>query len=325
MEKEKLWDSGIDVMRIVLLFSIVSAHSSVSQSELNGVIADRIWKVWQVWASIGVPGFLILSGYLFKGKQEPFSMMLCKKAKSIMIPWIICGTFIYFVSNYPMISISKMLQFLSGYYSYLYYIPVLLTCFLLFYLLADKSGFLILCIVINILSLYFTQCGIHHAIFTDFLNIFNWIGYFAVGCSLKKYNILTKLKSQKIVVQCMIIFLPFGLIILAAMNSVESYFYWFAFVVGVGSTIGIYCFCSIDVVKKLPYITTVGRWTFTVYLLHMPLAAIVKRMIRWISPNLYIIIPIIVISVFCILLEMICKLSKKKILFKYIMKIIGMR
>lgn len=320
-----MWDSNIDAMRAVLLLSIVSAHSSVARTEINGAVAIGIWRVWQVWACIGVPGFLILSGYLFKGKQESFTVMLRKKATSVMIPWIVCGTFIFFVSNYPTFGIGKMFQFLVGYYSYLYYIPVLLVCFLLFYFMADKSVFLILCIVVNISSLYVTQCGIYHAMFTNYLNILNWIGYFAVGCLLKKYDVLIKLKYQRMAVRWLVIFFPLGLIFLAAMNGMESYFYWFAFIVGTGSAIGIYCLCGIDVVKKLPYIATVGRWAFTIYLLHMPLAAVVKRMIRWISPNLYIVIPIIVIFAFCVLLQIICKLSEKRILFKHIMKIIGMR
>lgn len=325
MVKNKLYYTSIDVMRVFFLFSIIAAHSSVTRAEVVGKWSELLWKIWQAWACIGVPGFLVLSGYLFKGKQESFILTVYKKIHSIIIPWIVCGTIIYFICNYPKVGIQEMIQFIVGYNSYLYYILILLGCFLIFYLISSKNIFLLFCIIINILSLYFTQCGIYHATFTNFLNIMNWIGYFSVGCLLKKYEILVKIKSQSIVVRWLMIVLSIVIFICAVLSGVENYFNWFMFIVGIGMTIGIYCFCSFEKINKIPYILKIGRWAFTIYLFHMPLVAVVKKIIRSIYPELYILIPIIIILIFYIVLDFIEKLSNKYDLVKYISKILGMR
>lgn len=325
MEKNKTWDSSIDIMRVFFLLSIIAAHSAVTSEEVTGKLAEIIWEIWQVWSCVGVPGFLILSGYLFKGKQEQFLPMLQKKMRSIVVPWLVCGTLVYFICNYPELGVQEMLQFIAGYYSYLYYIPILLVCFFIFYLLADKSGFLLGCIVINILSLYFTQCGIYHALFTDFLNIMNWIGYFSVGCLLRKYNVLIRIKFQSRAMRYMIIILALSIFVIAVASGVENYFCWIMFVAGIGTMLSIYCLCCFETIKKIPYLPQIGRWAYTIYLLHMPFVAAIKRVVRWIFPGLYIMIPVVIILIFSLVLSSIQRLSNRRILFKYVMKIIGMR
>lgn len=325
MEKNKLYYANIDIMRVFFLFSIIAAHSSVTRIEITGKWSEMIWKIWQVWSCIGVPGFLIISGYLFKEKQESFILMTYKKVQSIIIPWIVCGVIIYFICNYPKIGVKEMIQFIIGYNSYLYYNLILLGCFFIFYLLPYNLIFFLFCIIINILSLYFTQYGIYHAVFTNFLNIINWIGYFAVGCVFKKYHILLNIKSQSIIIQWLIIALSTIIFICAVLSGIENYFNWFMFVVGVGIVIGIYCFCSFERINKIPYISKIGKWAFTIYLLHMPLVAVAKKIVRWICTDLYVLIPFVIILIFCIVLEFIQKLSDKSRFFKYITKILGMR
>lgn len=327
MGKEKIRiekrDNVASIMRALLLLSIVSAHSSITFNETTGVFSQNIWKIWQIWSIIGVPGFFGLSGYFFKGSQESFQTMLWKKSRGICLPWIVCGTVTYFISLYPSYNLKRYGEFIIGYNSYLYYLTILIICYLLFYKHCRSTLFLVMCIALNLGSLALTQAGVTIPGITNFLNPFNWIGYFAIGCLLKKYEILDYIKHRKSIQVCLS-FLLIVTILVGYFLNIKSYFYVFSFIVGSSAIVGIYSIACFLVFGKNDMLGQLGNYSFTIYLLHMPIVAILKKAVRLIDVNFYIAIPVITIGIFFFALTIFNKLTRNTRISS-IQEVIGMR
>ena len=322
-DKEKKWDSNITATRVFLLLSIVSAHSSIRRNEvITGIF---IWRIWQVWAIIGVPGFLILSGYLFKGKPVSFKAMWKKKIQNIIIPWALCGTLIYIITQTEVISEIGYLKFMFGYGSFLYYMSVLCGCFLLFYFIFDNSVLLAGCIFLNCVSLLFVQFEVYKSPFTNFLNIANWMGYFAIGCLFRKYEVFSRIKESKPLLQQVLVLGGFVSIIIGTITNVETYFYFMAFPIGCICLLSIYSVCYLTKMGKFGFVNDIGSWAFSVYLLHMPVVAVLKRLVRAINPSGYVLIPLSTVLLFWLILRIINKAGHRNKMFDRITMLIGMR
>ena len=84
--------------------------------------------------TMGVPCFLICSGYFFDPAQEA-KVFWTKKLKSIVIPWIVWGilTFaIMVVMGGRTLNAVEAIRWIIGYKTWLYFVPVLLCCFAIF-------------------------------------------------------------------------------------------------------------------------------------------------------------------------------------------------
>lgn len=322
-KKARKKNDRISAMRAILLFSIVSAHSSIAITETTGSLSQTLWKIWQVWSIIGVPGFFALSGYLHKGKEEKVSLTFKKKLKGVCIPWVLCGTLIYLITQYPAYNITLFSRFLVGYNSYLYYLTVLMVCYVLFYYLYKNTLFLAICIFGNIISLFLAQNGICIPGLTNFLNPINWIGYFAIGCLLKKYGGFELLEDKRMI-RIGAVAMLILLICVGALNDVTTYFYGFSFFIGAVSIVGVYSISCIPSIKNNYVFKKLGDYSFAIYLLHMPAVAMLKRIVRILNVNFYITIPVIVILIFFVVLSLVEKASKKKGL-SFLRVILGLR
>lgn len=321
--KGKKWDNNITAVRVIFLLSIVAAHSSITREEASSEML--LWRIWQVWSLIGVPGFFILSGYLFKGKSAPLGQLWLKKWKSVITPWLICGSLIYLITQIGEYSRIGYLKFLLGHGSFLYYMSTLCVCFLLFYLFHDNTAVLFVFVALNCTSLILTQYGIYKPIFTNFLNIANWFGYFAFGCLIREYGLLEK--SRKTVRGNQIILALAGLIaiVCGVLLKVETYFYLAAFPIGCICFFSAYCLCILLKVEQSKIMRNIGTWSFSIYLLHMPVAAALKRVVRMVNLNLYVLIPVITIALFWMVLGVLDKLGSKNKIMDRITFLIGMR
>ena len=319
----KQWDNNITVTRALLLFSVIAAHSGITRVEASS--AAWLLDIWQVLSVVGVPGFLILSGYLYKGMPEPFVRLCAKKSKSVLLPWAVCGTLVFFVTQFGAYSLLGYVKFMAGYGSYLYYMTVLWICFLLFYFVYDKTVVLVLAVALNCVSLALIQFGIYRSLFTDFLNVANWIGFFAVGCILRKYGLLDKLKASGKVWKALFIVGGAAAFACAVLLKVETYFHLAVIPLGCLSFIALYCLCSLVKAEKSTVLRNIGNWSFTVYLLHMPVVAVFKRIVRRIYPNLYVLIPLFTVALFLAVLTVMDKAGRKFGPVKKINALIGMR
>lgn len=178
--------SGVfSTARIYCLISIVAAHLYFPGT-FSTIVLSRL-------GTVGVVGFLVMAGYFYRpSKFGSFRNMLKKKAITIGLPWLSMGflTWIYnAILNPSRRSVFALLKWILGNETFLYYMPVLVFCFIIFY--KHNTATLSVAILLNVASILFTAAGFIKP-FTDmihitaYLNVFNWIGFFAFGLLLQK-------------------------------------------------------------------------------------------------------------------------------------------
>lgn len=170
-------------MKAFAILSVVAAHTS---TVMNGeLFSEIVTKFWSVYARVGVPCFLILSGFFFQFTLESKREFWRKKATRVMKPWILCGMATYLLGCIRGRSFSflGLLQWVAGYGSWYYYMTVLMMLYLFFgYFSSD-----ICCcgaLLANVLSLAYHDYFGENSF--QYLNILNWAGFFAAGILMRR-------------------------------------------------------------------------------------------------------------------------------------------
>lgn len=170
------------VLKALAMISAVAAHCV-------GYTAAGAQKLSAMVGTIGVPVFFVLSGFFFEEDSLGFWK---KKGKTIVIPWLIWGAITYAggcFANSAQVSILNGMRWILGCSTWLYFVPVLLGCFVLF---RFCSGMWWNCVIIAlwILSngLTITEVLQGRGCFTIYQNLFNWVGFFSIGILLKRVD-----------------------------------------------------------------------------------------------------------------------------------------
>lgn len=179
-------------LRGVAIISVAYAHSlSLENYTLS--------RIGQLIGLIGVPLFLICSGYFFK-RQNIDCVFLRHKFKTIILPWLIWGSFAFCLSIYlgtKHFSIIDFWAYLFGHGTWLYYVPVYF-CILLIYNLIHFPGgdyiLMLISVLSNIVSYYCNLSGLD-AWITFYQNPFNFMLFFSLGKILKENSIIEKIKG----------------------------------------------------------------------------------------------------------------------------------
>jgi len=189
--------------RIYALVSIVTAHISFSPKTFVDILFNRV-------GSIGVIAFIIMAGYFYNAKKFPTVVSLVRnKCKTICIPWCFLGTLSYIykaIAGHNGFQVDEYFKWILGNGTYLYYMTVLVLCYLLFF--RTNKIILYASIVVTPISLQLTAFGVLDPIIqlirvTNYLNIFNWIGFFALGILISEQDkqwAYTFLKKARIVI-----------------------------------------------------------------------------------------------------------------------------
>ena len=115
--------------RIYALLSIVSAHMYFPNT-FSGQIFNR-------FGSLGVIIFLFISGYYYRHEKfGGWKNLFKKKFISVVIPWFVCGTLTWvynIILSSQNHSLLGWLNWIFGNGSYLYYLTILMLCFVLLY------------------------------------------------------------------------------------------------------------------------------------------------------------------------------------------------
>ena len=167
-------------LRGCAILSVAYAHSF----SLSDVVLRQVASLIGI---IGVPLFLIASGYYFK--EQPLKEFLRSKLINIIIPWFIWGSVAYFISNVAdreTIHFWKHVSYLIGYGTWLYYVPIYLIITFIFNFINSRP-YLILFLLISFFSCTLTFSSLHNIeIITPYQNPLNWVGFFALGVLLKE-------------------------------------------------------------------------------------------------------------------------------------------
>lgn len=238
---------------------------------------------------IGVPLFLICSGYFFR-KQKIDKEFFQSKFKSIVAPWIIWGTFAYGLSivlSANDLSISGYIDFILGHGSWLYYVPVYLLIILAYNTFTGKycdAIFLLLCVVSNCLTFTF-HLGTMDSFMTFYQNPFNFIGFFTIGKLINEKQLICQFAENPIkFVLGGAIIATITTVLFLHITTRINYTNPLAIVFEL-SAIMVLMILNIRLIKNTD-LKTLGRYSYILYFLHMQLGiAVTNRVFTVVGLN----------------------------------------
>lgn len=207
IKKDKIeTNTVLIVARFFAIVSVIIAHSRSLSFDYLSVFTERI-------GAVGVITFLIISGYYYNVEKYGRLIFFKNKIKTIVIPWVFTGTVLYLIGL--KFNFLDWFLWIIGYKTYLYYLSVLFCCYFIFSYF-KSIPFLYFSVIITLVSLVLTSFGLIDSfwkfcfpnfIFYNYFNIFNWIGFFAIGVLLKdKMELLIEIVSSKwLILVCLFI------------------------------------------------------------------------------------------------------------------------
>jgi len=235
--------------------------------------------------TLGVPIFFFLAGYVFRYKK--LMPWLKEKVTGILIPWITTGVLVYLYVYLRKggVSVCSLALWLIGDDGYLWFLSVMVMLWFwarLIFWGIEKGNFWTLpvaasvsvCLSVTVLLLeHLDVLSFHH-----YLNLFRWLWIFALGLLAGSRSFLNKTESRFWLVPVWMLVL-LGLIVLrGSLNYWSVRFYLFAYF-----TIAVFANCFLCSGMLANYLQTLGKDSFAVYLLHMPVAGIVANLCNRVS------------------------------------------
>lgn len=228
-----------------------------------------MYIIYSYLGIIGVPIFLFLSGYLSLQSKKTIG----KQAKSIIIPWIIYATMTFVGSvliNHRISCaftdlLSDYFRWVCGSGSIYYFLSVLLICQLI-----SKRFNEWLLVAISLVSIGLSWEYIpHNVIFTRYLNPFNFIIYYTLGCLVRKYAIpLQNLLGGEILLSTIVIFCAVML-----WKGEPTYFNLLCVPFSMSFLVILY-----NVLNSFndPLLINIGKISFVVYLIHIQIVGVIN-------------------------------------------------
>lgn len=267
--------------KAVAILTVIIAHSNFQNVRPGWLVI-----LFQRIGSMGVPVFLLLSAYYYRPTKYASLQELLKSRKSTFVPWMILAGACYLWSYLRMgkeINVQSCLQFVLGYNSLFYFLSVLILLQVLFYFfryvsIRKTAG---VCIVLSIISTELAAFGITDDIIarvglTNYLNIINWVGFFAMGLYLQTKEdgeIIGYIKK----IFCWAV-LIWG-ILFALSGYVEHGQYGYFSILGIfmesASAILILRFAWS--ICRYDWIVQLGKYSFAIYLVHINIVPIVNK------------------------------------------------
>ena len=329
MQINKDLSAAISVARGLALFSIVSAHIVF----LKGTPAV-FSNFYANFGTIGVVAYYIISGFLFEPEHYGgFLKMLKNKAKAIGLPWVILGSTVYFYKVYftRVYSLKAHVKWLLGKNTYLYFITVLLLCFVICYLVKNKAalwGF----VALNILSLELTAFGVLQPAIaflriTNNLNIFNWLGFFALGRLARGLNgegIYSFLKKARVWLLLLFVGATALLLALGLKSTYISHLGWLYELLGAAAIFGAATFAGL----KNPVLQKISNDSFAVYLTHFLIIELMNRVCHRVfafAPPLQLFANLFVIGVTVAAIELLLLLARGLKISPFVCAVFGVR
>ena len=313
----------INILRAIAIFSVVCAHVSTSGGGyLNILIGDM--------GTYGVGLFLFLSGYFFSFDKKDIKTFTISKFKNIVLSWMVCGTldWLYVVLRKGNINIESWCDSVFV-HSHYYFLTVLMILFFSLYYFRNHIRALYVIFLLSLLSCFLTTKGLLDFIYI-YINPFNWAVFFVIGLIIGKYKLMDKTihVSAMSLPYTSMLFLYYIVLIVWDCQSIK---YWgngnviFGLAaIGVCMGLAYYLNRSISIVKRT--LSYIGSVSFTIYLIHMPIAGIVSKLTRNIGvDSLQILAPFIVLFVVTSVVWLLLRLSRPLGVNAIVKLILGVR
>lgn len=265
--------SQIWVLKALAVMSIFFAHMPLNHNYPTWLVL-----LYQMFGLIGVPTFFILSGFLFKKNGSSWG----HKVKRLFIPVILWGTVTYIMHCIPAdtnFALSAWAGWVLGSNTYLYFVWVLFFIMIL-YSLYDNPW---VWICIGIVSILLTQTRLisYTSFWTPYMNPFNFIAYFSAGVLLRRRE-WWNLRSSNVWMLCVMVIVVLTYLV-AVKFDLEWYFNLHTFIVRLFGALFL-----ISLVSKLkvssPKLVYVGKVSFVIYLVHMPVASTINKIMSIMPP-----------------------------------------
>ncbi len=313
-QSSSIWN--MKAFAVVAIIACHCCHVSENASKINVISTEFL----NYWIGYGVPVFYFLSGYLFTCDKRGILHFVRKKLMTIFVPWIVAGTtvWLYIVFRKGGMTFDCWMDYLFLRGSYLYFLTDLVLYFLIFYPVKKYP------VLRYLMGVYL--CG---GLFVDTVLRFDWylplhvlklpFSYMIVfyfGIVVREHDVLKEFSQRKwvamLAVFIMIRWLELHEILPEQLNEV-------IYLAGVFSLIAsLYAFCHLLVEKEVTYVIVLGRYSFPLYLLHMPAAGLVARVLNQLEyfAPLTVLRPFFVIFITMILIKIYERLTREKKSFR---------
>ena len=323
-EKQNNIIKEIEVIRSFCIISVISAHLSGTVFSTFTGFPLFMFYCCRAFGTIGVIGFFVISGFLYKNKNERFAKTLLTKVKYIIIPSLIAAIINYLAIHINNFSFSELIAFCYGGGSLFYYITVLIICFIFFHYFMDNNTALYLAIIINIISIILFATDViqydqlPYPYITSYLIPTNWIGFFALGILLRKKNCFWKIidwSSRYIILLLVSFAVITALYAYFSAQTEISYFVFqsipyelFGFVVFMGAS---------KKLKEVVLFRKIGSASFFIFLYHINIIGVIsnKLCFKWYIVLFY---PIIVALLLLLINMLIQNIASKINLGKWL-------
>ena len=187
----------LDVAKGIAMISVICAHCNTVSDNASKLVSTQS-ALLNNFSKSGVIVLMVISGFLYHVTNTDKSYLL-RKIKSLLLPWIFSGTIIYFYVHLrkPPLSLQELVSFLLGNGSYLYYLTVLCIFYLLFFIPFMRQYNILIVLIIMGTSHTLFMPAVLEDYLSPYLNIFNWIQYFALGLLIQqKVDKTDRIKSR---------------------------------------------------------------------------------------------------------------------------------
>ena len=270
----------INVLRGIAIFSVVCAHTAIS-TNVNE-ISIKCVEIMQIFGCGGVGLFFVLSGYFFAENTDDIQVFWRKKLYTLIIPWFVTGTIVYLYTEIRKtgVSLRGWIQWICGIRTYLWYMMVLFILFVVFKV-ANRCKILLKIIPIISIVSFCSYKILYPYLWSwggDYLNFFNWQLFFWVGYQINtndklKQSISNIINKKILFIGAYLICLSV-LIILGIDMHYRTPFYIIYELLFIFSALA----CSELLIKNF-FIKRIGRHSFSIYLIHMPVAGVINYIV----------------------------------------------
>ena len=322
---EQKTSNAVYIAKAFAVLSIVSAHCAyVSENSCRlNLFASRLLNSF---GSIGVGIFLLFAGYFMSGTKLNIREFFLKKAKSLAVPWLFCGTLVYFYVYLRSggISIKSWILWVLGDQTYLYYMTVLCLLYFICFFFRKNRIVLFAFIFVSVISNVLTALGLLDGI-NPYLNPFNFLVYFCIGLLIANYGFLEKFFSfSKKYLLLFISAFVLLFLITAYLEIGISYFKLYFIPVEVLAFLTVsgiaYKFSNNELLRNI------GKASFAIYMLHMPIAGITANIFGKVDFFLLTLLrPFIVLITVYAAIKLLTFVVKNRKASGFIYTLIGMR
>ena len=270
------WDNTAVQAKGIAIILIVAAHCTPvinSKNQINQMTQHFL----EIVGTFGIGVFFFFSGLFFYKTKHGFVEFWKRKIKTLLVPWLVCGTFVYLYVylRKNQISFISWLEWILGSGTYLYYLSVLVMLYFILWAAKRHRILIYLMIVLSIISIILTDKTTLLNGINAYLNPFNFLLWFALGMlfcgkELELYRLCERTRIFTII-------LLFVIVIVFTINGISlSYFKSYYIPLEI---IAIWSIFGISSKKNNRLLISLGEISFSIYLLHMPIAGIVSKLI----------------------------------------------